>query len=400
MKSASRCRQVKYHNNKGLITNFLIKLDRGKPLPRRHNQVPSREKENRGFISPSPATTRKLQKLKSTASRSVMVPADNSAAALQQPSNSLKRASSSDCIVLSSDSEQDDTPRVTLSKRLCIRSKETTTSIVTVPLSRDVHEVIDLSIDQSTLPHWLRDPSDSEDSYDSDCSLVSTSALYQPKKRVKLSSETSCSSPSSALSYSPVNSPTFQLSLDTCSTTSCFSPALPDDAFQNLSMEDTPPSSPALPVESSSSMLSSLILSTSKAWRRPSVDNTADLSPAINQPRLDWSSLVTNPPYLEDLQLILSRRGLLSVVKRATVSQLDKTRLFTAYQESNVEQLITSELFSPYMRILNTVDYLKQILSCRRMPQANLISLLWTSAINLGVSWDQVESSLALVVLM
>ena len=62
-----------------------------------------------------------------------------------------------------------------------IRAKEiTATSVVTVPLTDDVSEVFDMKIDQSNFPHWLRDPSD-DDSCDSDCSLVSTSALYHPK---------------------------------------------------------------------------------------------------------------------------------------------------------------------------------------------------------------------------
>ena len=309
MKSANPRRQLKYHNPKGLITNFLIKLDRGKPAahPCHHiHQVPPiREKENRVFISPSPATTRKLQRLKcsaSTNSRSRMIPAE-----IQQPSNRLKRASSNDCIVLSSDSEPDETPRVSAPKRWCIRAKEiTATSVVTVPLTGDVSEVFDMgkiNIDQSNFPHWLRDPSD-DDSCDSDCSLVSTSALYHPKKRAKLSSDVPSDLPSPC-------SASFQLSLDNYSD--CSSPA---NAFQNLSMEDSsaPLFSPALPIESSSSQSSLINWSTLKV--QPSDDNSA---PTVTPSLLDWSSLLTNPPYMEDFNLILSRRGLLSVVKRSKV---------------------------------------------------------------------------------
>ena len=66
--------------------------------------------------------------------------------------------------------------------------------------------------------------------------------------------------------------------------------------------------------------------------------------------------------------------------------QVDQVHFFIAYQENMVLQLLTPNLFPLHKRILNVVEYLQQIAHYQYMLQSNLLTLIWSSAMELDVS--------------
>ena len=319
MKSAIDHHSCKPKSNK-LITNYLVRLDQPK---NQQSSSSARDKENHPFKPPSTSSAKTLRLVLSRYSRSAMLPSRSAGSVAsmgpqQQRQRVIpKRGRYEDTIVLSSDSDSSEASP----KRLCtpvrnggrgrttIRNQCSKRRIVAI--SYGVKETVRVTIDQEAMPRWLRDPTDDEESGESDGSLVSSSAVRRISAgKSSIQTKPSCSSP---ISYPSPSSPTAAATAEEHTLTA--------DAFQKLSVDDTdtqphsptnnttfpdsPPSSPPPPFSPIT----------------PSPLPLASSPVKCVQPlQLDVSSFLTRPPYLKDIQLLLWERGLHSMSERNKVS--------------------------------------------------------------------------------
>ena len=300
-----------------------------------------------------------------------------------QPTIKLKRARPEEIFVISSDSSSDGEVKEIFTsppKKLCVsvscagsNGAANALNRMAIPVSEDI--LLLEPADKSCFPAWMRDTTDDEgESTDSDSSLVPVNLHSNPTslKKDQLSdshSQVEANSPPPP-PPSPTPSVAFKPRL----------PSSPSEQFQNLTVEDS-------------------------------------CSPSVSEEPFPLLSLTK--PYLNDLQLNLMARGLVGIAGKNKVScalgmscntlslslplsplslslslslslpfslsQMDRVLFFSAQQKDTVEQLLMVELFPLHQRLLNTAEYLRQIMVCQAAPPASVLIQLWKTAMELKV---------------